>query len=390
MTEQTRPPRDAAPPAPAPEAAPASRPRLYYLDNLRIVLTVLVLLHHVGVTYGNIPVWFYTEPAEDPTGAVLDVLVVVNQIYFMGFFFLISGFFTPGSLDRKGGRSFLRGRLVRLGIPLLAFLVLLRPIVNFGGLDAMRAAFAEQGAELPYWLFYLLSWDPGPMWFAEVLLVFALGYALLRRMRPGPAEPRAAVAPWAPGFWAISGFAVALGVVTFGWRLLVPTGTFWPIIGLPTPNFLPQYLAMFVVGALAFRHGWFAALPRKAAWIGFASAAAGMAVFPLSIGLLDAGTVQDLLQALGESIMAVGLIIGLLVLFRERFNSQGATARFLSDHAFTVYIIHPVILVGLGYAFSWLEAPALVKFAIVAALAVPLCWTAAYLVRSLPHAKRVL
>jgi fucose 4-O-acetylase-like acetyltransferase len=32
----------------------------------------------------------------------------------MGFFFLISGYFTPGSFERKGLRSFLKDRLIRL------------------------------------------------------------------------------------------------------------------------------------------------------------------------------------------------------------------------------------------------------------------------------------
>jgi hypothetical protein len=30
------------------------RPRLFYLDNLRILLTVLVVLFHAAITYGNI------------------------------------------------------------------------------------------------------------------------------------------------------------------------------------------------------------------------------------------------------------------------------------------------------------------------------------------------
>lgn len=47
-----------------------------------------------------------------------------------GFFFLISGFFTPASFDRKGGRAFVRDRLLRLGVPLLVFLLLLRPLVT--------------------------------------------------------------------------------------------------------------------------------------------------------------------------------------------------------------------------------------------------------------------
>ncbi|GAA2874175.1 hypothetical protein GCM10020220_074460 [Nonomuraea rubra] len=79
-----------------------TRTRLYAIDNLRILLTALVVAHHVAITYGNIPLWYYVEPAKDPSGIALDILVVTNQAFFMGFFFLLSGFFTPGSYDRKG------------------------------------------------------------------------------------------------------------------------------------------------------------------------------------------------------------------------------------------------------------------------------------------------
>jgi hypothetical protein len=41
-------------------------------------------------------------------------------------------------------------------------------------------------------------------------------------------------------------------------------------------------------------------------------------------------------------------------------------------------------------AFARLQAIAVAKFAIVAALGLPLCWAFAYLVHSLPYAKRVL
>ena len=40
----------------------------------------------------------------------------------MGFFFMISSYFSPGSVDRKGSRVFLIDRLKRLGIPLLFYI----------------------------------------------------------------------------------------------------------------------------------------------------------------------------------------------------------------------------------------------------------------------------
>jgi glucans biosynthesis protein C len=350
-----------------------TRTRLYAIDNLRTVLTVLVVAHHAAITYGNIPVWYYLEPAKDPSGIALDILAVFNQAFFMGFFFLISGFFTPGSYDRKGARAFLRDRLVRLGIPLLVFVTLLRPLITFGGRDGM-----------PYWQYYFASWSPGPMWFAEVLIVFALAYAGWRSLRapldqrPGPLRLR----------WIVV-FTLGLAAATFLWRIPVPTGAYWPVVGLPTPYFLPQYAAMFVLGCVAFRRGWFEALPAKAAWLGFVVAGGATAVL-MGPAFATTGALSSALIALWESVFAVSMIIALTVWFRERWDRQRPRGRFLSDHAFTVYIIHPLVLVGLGWSLRWLPAIAVVKFAVMLALALPLCWWLAYLVRLLPGAKRVL
>ncbi|MER6947635.1 acyltransferase family protein [Nonomuraea sp. NPDC000554] len=366
-----------------PRATPAStptptltRPRLFAIDNLRIVLTALVVAHHVALTYGNMPLWYYNEPARDGSGVVLDILVTFNQAFFMGFFFLISGFFTPGSYDRKGGRAFLRDRLVRLGIPLMVFLLLLRPLVTLGTYGAYK--------HLPYWQFYLGSWDPGPMWFVEVLLVFAALYVLWRRFG-GPAQER----PSAPKARWIVLFALGLSVATTLWRIPVPVDTYVPVLGLPTPYFLPQYASMFVLGLIAFRRGWFQALSRRAGRIGLLVAALSSAVL-LPLSGMTTGLVATAVTATWESTFAVSIIIGLVVLFRERYNHQGPRGRFLSDQAFTVYIIHPLVLVAVGYALSGLHAIAIVKFAVAAAVSLPLCWGLAYLVRSLPGAKRVL
>ncbi|MEU8322272.1 acyltransferase [Nonomuraea sp. NPDC048881] len=228
--------------------------RLLAVDNLRVLLTALVVAHHVAVTYGNIPLWYYTEPAADPSGTALDILVVFDQAFFMGFFFLVSGFFTPGSHDRKGGRAFVRDRLVRLGVPLLVFLLLLRPLLTIG----------EHG--MPFWKWYIVSWDPGPMWFVEVLIVFALLYAWWRR---AGGQRAGAERGGAPSLKGVVLFTLGLAAATLLWRIPVPQGTYVPVLGLPTPYFLPQYAAMFAAGVVAFRRGWFEALPGRAGRAGF-------------------------------------------------------------------------------------------------------------------------
>jgi len=47
------------------------RNRVTYLDNLRILLTILVIVHHVAASYGEVGVWYYTEPVSGPVSAIV-------------------------------------------------------------------------------------------------------------------------------------------------------------------------------------------------------------------------------------------------------------------------------------------------------------------------------
>ncbi|WP_017543276.1 acyltransferase family protein [Nocardiopsis prasina] len=379
---------------------PATTARLFFVDNLRVFLTVLVVLHHVAITYGNIPLWFYTEPAQDPTGGLLDLFVVLNQTFFMGLFFLLAGYFVPGAADRRGRRSFVRERLVRLGAPLLLFLLLLRPL-------AMAPAHADMLAadpELSYWMLYVFGIDPGPLWFVEVLLVMSLVYVVVRGLRErrapvleaGAARDASRPADSEPLHWFVPVvlFAAGLAVVTFVWRFAFPA-PYWPVVGLPSPGYLPQYAALFTVGVFAYRRNWLMRLPNSAGWGGPAMAVAGLvalgaAVAVLGVDSLTPGGWQVLVQLLAETLFSMGVVVTLLVLFRRLCNRSNRFLGFLSDNAFAVYVLHALVLVALGLALSGWEASALAKFAGMAALAVPLCWVVAAAVRSFPGARRIL
>jgi fucose 4-O-acetylase-like acetyltransferase len=382
-------------PVDQPTVSPTTYPRLFYVDNLRTALTVLVVIHHAAIGYSNIPAWYYVEPPTDSSATLLDVLVLLNQAFFMGAFFLISALFVPGSYDRKGARRFLGERLLRLGVPLLIWLLVLRPLVTVGDYIEGREAAIQQGTELPYWQYYVLSFSPGPMWFVEVLLVFSALYVLWRRLT-GHGRHAAGSAPApgrAPGAVAIIGFTVGLALATYLWRVVVPMD--FQVFGMPTPAYLPQYAALFTVGLVASRRGWPAGLSRTAGRVGFATAAVAAVAIVLVLvssgdAILGHGTLASLVMASCEQALAVGLTLGLLVLFRERLDHQGRRGRFLSVHAYAVYLIHPLVLVALGYTLGGLQAPAVAKFALLTVLAVPLCWVVASLVRALPGARKVL
>src|ERR1019366_3667481 len=94
------------------------------IDHLRIVLTALVILHHAAIVYGGAGGWYWRQEP-DSSNPLLVFFNALNQSYFMGFFFLLAGYYTPASYDRKGAWSFLADRLRRLGLPLLGYFFVL-------------------------------------------------------------------------------------------------------------------------------------------------------------------------------------------------------------------------------------------------------------------------
>src|SRR5215467_4168658 len=147
--------------APKLQAGASHGSRMLFVDNLRVLLISLVVIQHVAVTYGAVGSWYYRDPATNLlTSIILTTWTGIGMASGMGFFFLIAGYFTPGPYNRKGSKSFLSDRLVRLGIPLLIYDLLLDPLV----------VYIASGLHGSYWSFYgnyLLNESGianGPLW----------------------------------------------------------------------------------------------------------------------------------------------------------------------------------------------------------------------------------
>lgn len=364
------------------------RQRLAYLDNLRVALTVLVVAHHVALAYGNLGLWpNWQKPAEVLETVPLDLFVLLNQTYFMGMFFLLSGYFVPGSIDRRGAGPFASDRLRRLGIPLLAFLLLLRPLYTLPRYLGTPAADRS-----PYWEYYLTSADIGPIWFLGVLLALSLAYAVLRRVGgdSGAARQTSVRA------WQIIAFAIGLAVVSYLWRIIVPNGTI--LLGIPSAAYLPQYVVLFAVGILAARRGWLTALPRRSGLLGSALIVASFV--PMVLGGYETlgvgapipppGAPAHLGFALWDQLFAIGMILVLLTVFRRRVTADVPFSRFLAGNAYAVYLVHAPIIVGFVALLAPLAPSPLAGFAIVLPLSLVTSWIVSAWLRRLPRAKGIL
>jgi hypothetical protein len=87
---------------------------------------------HSSVSYSGIGAWYYREGAMENLGpgelVVFAFLQSYTQAWFLGILFFVSGFFAAASLAKKGRAAFLRERLFRLGVPLLAYMLIVAPL----------------------------------------------------------------------------------------------------------------------------------------------------------------------------------------------------------------------------------------------------------------------
>src|SRR5215213_365980 len=250
--------------SPAPGAGPAIALRLAYLDWLKLLLVAVIIAGHGAVAYGDLEnAWPYQDVQEVQLAAVSNVVlslaVLLGALFAMGLFFLMSGLVTQGSLARKGVRIFARHRLIRLGAPLLVWMLLLWP-------GAIWAAHLAAGDARSFWS-QLRHQDPildtGPMWFAEVLLIYSLAYAAWRAWRDRRVGEHAVGAVQAR-HPAIRGrtlavLAAGISVATVLVRLVFPAGS--NQIGQAHLWQWPQFIAMFALGTVAARRGGLEPVP---------------------------------------------------------------------------------------------------------------------------------
>jgi peptidoglycan/LPS O-acetylase OafA/YrhL len=354
-------------------------------------MTVLVILHHTAITYGAIGGWFWHEIAfsRTPSSILLVLFCTTNQAYFMGFFFLLAGYFTPASLDRKGYGSFLLDRFIRLGIPILAFGLILGPLTA-------ALVTAERGSG--FWPTFVAIWQrkefiSGPLWFAEALLAFSMWYVLVRRIggpQPRGPETRNPAPSPVPSWRAWLLGALIVGASALAIRQVFPIGT-------SLYGYWAMYIFLFVVGIRAKPRNWLVQLTWMNARPWVIVACIAWPILPLGWMLAHGRANFDtgfswaaFLYAFWEPFVAWGLIAAWLLVFREHMNRPSAFWDWINRRAYAVYIIHPPVLVGTSLLLHGWAAPALVKFAVVGSLASIATWLLADPLVRIPGVRRVV
>ena len=364
-----------APPAPIRERVPAAdltaRPRTYGIDNLRVAIIAGVIVCHVSASYAVAMPWYYEERTAGPvTQAALSALFGPGVLFAMAALFLVAGLLTPRSLERRGVRRFVAGRLLRLGIPLVASTLVLVPLTALAGaLAEGETSPAGAGAFLAA---RSRDVDTGVMWFVAALLVFSLAYAAVRAARSRP--------PARPGplrWWHLAAAGAAVTAGSYLVRLV------WPALSV-TPLHLslwdwPAMATLFTFGVVAGERGWLDPVPDSfRRWCGALSvpAVAAAILYFAAVALTGDGRLlggwspQALAGPAIEGVLSVVVPVWLVGWFTRRWHQHGRLALAAGRGSYGAYVLHPLLIVLLAAAFRPVATAAEVKFAAVAALGV--------------------
>lgn len=318
--------------------------RSLWIDRMRSVLTVLVIFHHAAITYGASGSWFYK--ATTATDPLLTLIAAVDQSFFMGTFFLIAGYLAPASFARKGGAAFTADRALRLGVPSIAFALLLGPAtvaLATAPLPGLTISLAEA-----IWKGPIL----GPMWFPVALLVLSAFVPVLHR----PYQSKAPVPPF--HYWLLG--ALALGLVTLLVRQVFPVGS--AVLGMQL-GYFPGYVTCFALGLVARRHRWLDRLPR-----GFARKAAllALAAFPLLPVILlampdpvfETGfALPAITYALWEPMIALGIVPALILWAQSPSRLPSELWSRAAANSYGAFVFHAPLLVIVCRLLDHVETP---------------------------------
>lgn len=370
--------------------------RLYYLDNLMIFLSILVVLHHVSIGYGTMGGWCYVT-SEKLTGTIqifLSALTGVEASFSMSLFFFISAFLTIPSLEKKGVRKFIKARLIRLVVPLLFVMTILAPSILY------YIEIHNKTTQLS-WFNYVLLQNTKPytshVWFILVLITFELLYICYWKLIKPHFSISKCLSDNIPTHVNILTIIVLCSGLTFLVRQFFPLGQ--NFIGIEFSNITP-YIFMYAIGLLVYRKGWLDDLCRKVAITWFPISLISATYFCVIIYLLTKHpplinkfmglSWESVSLSFAQIFLCIGFSGFFLHLFKKKLNATNSILLILRENRYGVYIFHSAVVVGVTIILESLALKPTIKYVMACILSIVFSYMLVGIIRKIPLVKRVI
>ena len=318
--------------------------RKHWIDNLRWVTVLLVLLYHVVYFYNNKGVFGgvggFGEYPECPQ--YQDVVMYILYPWFMPLLFILAGIGARYALRKHSAREWFKARTRKLLVPgTIGLLVFHWMTGYFNTVVAARQGVFDGVPAIGKYLIMAVS-GIGPLWFIQVLWLLCLVLLLVRSL-----DKEDKIWKWCGKANIV--WIILLGVLFWaGEQTLIRNprpATADGLWNLYKPLF---YLIPFLLGYFVFSHD---AVQEKLskAWI-------PLMVCAIVCGGILVGTTfgQDNTspQYLGSPLNCLyGWLMCLAMMgwFKAKFDRTGAFAAYMTRSSYGFYIVHYLVIASFGY-----------------------------------------
>ena len=370
--------------------------RVLFFDQIRALMIALVIAVHVPMAFGiswmgvRIPI----EGAAVPFfGGISIWFGYFCNTFFIYMLFLLSGYFVPRSVHKKGIANYLKDRLRRIGIPFLIGLFLINNAAWLLG----RLSPASPLAELPW------SDIPfnrvGVLWFLVVLFVFDLLYCAWVALRGDRFSVDTSVPIPRLRSWLISAVVLAIIEVVLTtrtdlWAALRST----PLDGLGFQGMhIFTYAFLFFLGSKASFHRWLERLNSHLVvrWFRF-SVALALCLLAIFLVLTFNGSMSSesgkltILGAFLNPFIGWGMIAYLLLWFQRNETKYGKWLATAGVDSFGAYIIHPLVLVVLLEAIGFIGLNHWLIAIAASAIGIIISFGISHQLRRIPSVARII
>jgi len=345
------------------EKATIKRDRVHWMDNLRTITILLVVLYHVGGVYESAGLWGWFWIVDDPSTITwVGIVGIMFDIMVMPIMFFVSGYLTPASLKSKSGWEFVKGKFKRLMIPWVIAVFTLIPLYKV-------IFLYSRGLPQEHWSTYFHITNPNSqnwLWFLPVLFTFDMLYLILSKLN--------ARVDNIPLNWAVTGiFLIGLAYsFVIGGMLGFRSWTLTLLIDFENERLL-LYFMTFLLGVLCFQQNVFAEKPRRKMLYNIANGIAWIPVtghiFARLWPFFSPNPAEFPITPLYRLIWHLSFYLSLLVLmyvmivsFWLYLDKTGKIWNELNRNSYGVYIIHVIVIGIFGTLLLNTALPALVKY----------------------------
>ncbi|TCL54853.1 peptidoglycan/LPS O-acetylase OafA/YrhL [Kineothrix alysoides] len=323
--------------------------RLNYLDNIRWITVVLVIIYHIIYLFNNSGVISNINVKGIP---VMDTFLIFVYPWFMCLLFVVSGISIRYSLEKRSGKEFIKDRAQRILVPSLL------GIFIYGWISSVITnqyvdMFAGNGDKIPgiiKYLVYCLA-GIGPLWFCHVLFIGSLLIVLIRKIDKKDKLTEMSRKINLP--------------VLFAMVFLVWGSSFILNTPLITVYRFGIYLFMMLLGYYVFSN--------QELIIKLEKISIPLAIASIVIGIVYVATYygqnfadNNVLNDLFTNIYLWIGIVSILGIGNKLLNFENKFTQYMTRNNFNFYILHYVVELLLGYFIvTYLDLPFMINYIII-------------------------